>query len=94
LAFAEAGLRGFWRGYFAGRAAPLGEAGLDGCEALVLRAGMDLSREMLQLIRGWDDTAWERAADRLAGRGFGDQRQATADRRRLRASECTLEIAG
>jgi hypothetical protein len=26
-AFAEAGLRGFWRGYFAGRAAPLGEAG-------------------------------------------------------------------
>jgi len=26
-AFAEAGLRGFWRGYFAGRAAPLGPAG-------------------------------------------------------------------
>ena len=27
-AFEEAGLRGFWRGYFAGRAAPLGEVGL------------------------------------------------------------------
>ncbi|HEX5496558.1 MAG TPA: hypothetical protein VFX70_18510 [Mycobacteriales bacterium] len=26
-AFAEAGLRGFWRGYFAGRAAPLGPVG-------------------------------------------------------------------
>src|SRR5580700_1020833 len=26
-AFAEAGLRGFWRGYFGGRAAPLGPAG-------------------------------------------------------------------
>ncbi len=26
-AFEEAGLRGFWRGYFAGRAAPLGPAG-------------------------------------------------------------------
>jgi hypothetical protein len=27
VAFEEAGLRGFWRGYFAGRAAPLGEVG-------------------------------------------------------------------
>src|SRR5271169_2319375 len=26
-AFEQAGLRGFWRGYFAGRAAPLGPAG-------------------------------------------------------------------
>jgi len=26
-AFEDAGLRGFWRGYFAGRAAPLGPAG-------------------------------------------------------------------
>ena len=50
--------------------AALVAAGLDGCEALVLRAGLDRSREMLQPIRGWDDTAWERAADRLAGRGW------------------------
>ena len=27
VAFEEAGLRGFWRGYFAGRAAPLGRPG-------------------------------------------------------------------
>jgi hypothetical protein len=26
-AYEQAGLRGFWRGYFAGRAAPLGVAG-------------------------------------------------------------------
>ena len=26
-AYEEIGLRGFWRGYFAGRAAPLGEVG-------------------------------------------------------------------
>jgi hypothetical protein len=111
-AFEGAGLRGFWRGYFAGRAAPLGmigaapvtaaffsfappmvaraipavweliapeeavavrsagAAGIDGCEALALRAGMDLSREMLQPIRGWTDADWERAASRLAARGW------------------------
>lgn len=32
--FAEAGLRGWWSGYFAGRAAPLGECGPDLVEAL------------------------------------------------------------
>ena len=32
-AFEDAGLRGFWRGYFAGRASPLGPAG-----AAVIRA--------------------------------------------------------
>jgi len=31
---------------------------------------MDLSREMLQPIRGWADADWERAAARLAGRGW------------------------
>ena len=72
-AFEEAGLRGFWRGYFAGRAAPLGRAGaavvtasfynfapafaalaaadIDGCEAVVLRTGLDLRRENLQPVR-------------------------------------------
>ena len=29
-AYEQAGLRGFWRGYFAGRAAPLGVAGASG----------------------------------------------------------------
>ena len=53
-----------------GHVAALAAAGIDGCEALVLRAGIDLSRETLQPIRGWDDTAWERAAGRLAARGW------------------------
>jgi hypothetical protein len=53
-----------------GHVAALVAAGIDGCEALVLRAGMDLSREMLQPIRGWADADWEQAASRLAGRGW------------------------
>jgi hypothetical protein len=53
-----------------GHVAALVAAGIDGCEALVLRAGMDLSREMLQPIRGWTDADWERAASRLAARGW------------------------
>jgi hypothetical protein len=53
-----------------GHVAALVAAGIDGCEALVLRAGMDLSREMLQPIRGWADADWEQAAARLAGRGW------------------------
>ena len=32
-AYEQAGLRGFWRGYFAGRAAPLGVAGAGGMVA-------------------------------------------------------------
>src|SRR6266704_3117857 len=32
-AYEQAGLRGFWRGYFAGRAAPLGVAGAGGAAA-------------------------------------------------------------
>ena len=53
-----------------GHVAALVAAGIDGCEALVLRAGMDLSREMLQPIRGWTDADWEQAASRLAARGW------------------------
>jgi hypothetical protein len=53
-----------------GHVAALVAAGIDGCEALVLRAGMDLSRELLQPIRGWADADWEQAAARLAGRGW------------------------
>ena len=36
-AFEEAGLRGFWRGYFAGRAAPLGPVGRGGRDRVVLQ---------------------------------------------------------
>jgi hypothetical protein len=53
-----------------GHVAALVAAGIDGCEALVLRAGMDLSRGLLQPIRGWADADWDSAAARLAARGW------------------------
>jgi hypothetical protein len=59
--FEQAGLRGYWRGYFAGRSAPLGTvaaapvvaaffsfapaADLDGTEALGLRVGVNLAAD-------------------------------------------------
>ncbi|HEY1628191.1 MAG TPA: hypothetical protein VGG16_30825 [Streptosporangiaceae bacterium] len=45
-------------------------AGVDGCEATVLRCAIDLSRETLQPIRGWTDDEWADAQGRLAGRGL------------------------
>jgi hypothetical protein len=53
-----------------GHSAALLAADIDGCEALVLRAGADLSREVLQPARGWSDELWDQAAARLAGRGW------------------------
>jgi hypothetical protein len=53
-----------------GHFAALAAADVDGCEALVLRCGLDLRREDLQPIRGWTDGQWEDARGRLAGRGW------------------------
>ena len=53
-----------------GHVAALVVAGLGGCEALVLRAGQDLPRELLQAARGWSDEQWEAAARRLVERGW------------------------
>lgn len=53
-----------------GHFAALLTSGLDGCEANVLRAGLDIPRSTLQPIRGWSDEQWEAAAGRLAGRGL------------------------
>lgn len=53
-----------------GHVAALVAAGLDGCEALVLRAGADLPRAELQPYRGWTDGEWEAAAGRMAERGL------------------------
>ncbi len=43
---------------------------LDGCEALVLRASLDLDRAWLQPSRGWTDDEWAAASERLAARGL------------------------
>ncbi|MFD9687673.1 hypothetical protein ACFXPX_41500 [Kitasatospora sp. NPDC059146] len=53
-----------------GHVAALVAAGLDGCEALVVRCAMDMRREQLQPVRGWTDTEWEAAAERLVERGW------------------------
>lgn len=45
-------------------------AGVDGCEATVLRCGIDMDRSMMQAIRGWADDEWDAAAGRLAERGL------------------------
>jgi hypothetical protein len=50
--------------------AALVAAGLDGCEPLVWRAGIDVPREVLQPNRGWTDDEWAAAAERLAARGW------------------------
>src|SRR5512142_1909581 len=71
------GLAGLWQaatvlrehrgdGHFAALAA----ADIDGCEAVVLRCGLDLRREDMQPVRGWTDEAWDGALARLAARGW------------------------
>ena len=73
------GLAGLWQaatllrehrgdGHFAALAA----ADIDGCEAVVLRCGLDLRREDMQPVRGWTDEAWDDALSRLAARGWID----------------------
>jgi hypothetical protein len=53
-----------------GHFAALTAAGFDGCEAVVLRCGLDLRREDLQPVRGWTDEQWDAAQARLADRGL------------------------
>jgi hypothetical protein len=55
-----------------GHWAALAAADVDGCEAVVLRCGLDLRREDMQPIRGWTDEQWEAARARLADRGWVD----------------------
>jgi hypothetical protein len=53
-----------------GHFAALAAADIDGCEAVVLRCGLDLRREDMQPIRGWTDEQWAGAHVRLADRGW------------------------
>jgi hypothetical protein len=55
-------------GHFAAMVA----AGVDGCEVLVLRCGLDMDRATMQPIRGWTDEQWDAARRRLADRGLID----------------------
>src|ERR1700726_3997601 len=55
-----------------GHFAALAAAGVDGCEAVVLRCARDtgISRDLMQPVRGWTDEQWDAAAARLAERGW------------------------
>ena len=54
-----------------GHVAALLTAGVDGCESLVWRVALDGGpRQTMQGARGWSDTAWQQAADRLRDRGW------------------------
>ena len=53
-----------------GHFAALAAAGIDGCEAVVLRCAKDMSRDLMQPVRGWTDEQWAAAADRLTERGW------------------------
>jgi len=53
-----------------GHFAALAAADIDGCEAVVLRVSKDMSRDLLQPVRGWTDEEWGAAAARLTERGW------------------------
>ena len=53
-----------------GHFAALAAADIDGCEAVVLRCAKDISRDLMQPVRGWTDEEWDAAGARLAERGW------------------------
>ena len=62
-----------------GHFAALAAADIDGCEAVVLRCAKDtdISRDLMQPVRGWTDEQWDAAAARLAERGLTGEDGAT-----------------
>jgi hypothetical protein len=78
-----------------GHFAALVSAGLDGCEATVLRACLDGNREVLQPVRGWTDQEWDQAMGALAGRGWiaADGTVTPAGRRAHREAEAATDRA-
>ena len=53
-----------------GHFAALVAAGIDGCEAVVLRCAKDIARDLMQPARGWTDEQWGAAAARLTERDW------------------------
>ena len=54
-----------------GHIAALLSNGLGPCEATVLRSACSDTRlDSIRLVRGWDDDAWDKAGQRLIGRGL------------------------
>jgi hypothetical protein len=79
-----------------GHFAALVAAGVDGCESVVLRGGLDGNyRAQVQPLRGWTDEDWERAAARLGQRGWLDPagRATQAGATAHRAIETATDLA-
>ncbi|MEV6976421.1 hypothetical protein [Kitasatospora sp. NPDC093806] len=78
-----------------GHVAALVSAGLDGCEALVVRCALDARREALQPMRGWTDEEWDGATARLVERGWLTERGTITECGRLRhqALEAATDLA-
>jgi hypothetical protein len=70
-----------------GHIAALLAAGLDGCEANVISVALGVAPPQLRDYRGWSETEWAAAADRLRDRGwFTADGTLTAEGRRGRAA--------
>jgi len=80
-----------------GHFAALAAAGIDGCEAVVLRSAKDpdITRDLMQPVRGWTDEQWAAAAARLAERGWiGQDKTLTAAGRAAHdAVEAATDVA-
>ncbi|WP_395297007.1 hypothetical protein ACF9IK_28890 [Kitasatospora hibisci] len=78
-----------------GHVGALVAAGLDGCEALVVRCALDARREAIQPMRGWADEEWDAATARLAERGWLTERGTITESGRLRhqALEAATDLA-
>jgi hypothetical protein len=74
-----------------GHFAALAAADIDGCETVVLRCAKDISRDLMQPVRGWTDEQWGAAAARLTERGWiGEDGTMTAAGR---AAHDAVEVA-
>jgi hypothetical protein len=80
-----------------GHFAALAAAGIDGCEAVVLRSAKDtdVSRDLMQPVRGWTDEQWGAAGSRLVERGWvgGDGAMTAAGRLVHHAVEAATDQA-
>ncbi len=78
-----------------GHVSALVAAGIGACEVLVLRCGLDLSREIMQPARGWTDEEWDGARARLTARGWlgTDGRATPAGAAAVQAVEAATDLA-
>jgi hypothetical protein len=79
-----------------GHVAALVSAGLAGIDVLILRAALDISRELLQSVRGWTDDEWAAATARLTADGLlhADGSISDLGRERVSAVEDATDLTG